>query len=142
MTSRYLAGKAGVYSDLTLEDAYDIHHTPDTCGYCGKERGPNDGKRAFHIDHIIPMVQGGPNSRWNLVKVCASCNSSKGSASLADFHSRTASLTDDRYDAIIANMAAMSGKSTEQVNGLLTQSHEFEQAHQRERARLMALLVS
>lgn len=125
-----------------MEDAYDIYHTPDTCGYCGKDRNTADGKRAYHIDHIIPMIQGGPNSRWNLVKVCISCNTSKGSASLADFRSRTASLTDDRYDAIIANMAAMSGKSTEQINGLLTQSHEFEQAHQRERARLMALLVS
>jgi hypothetical protein len=86
------------------------------------------------------MVQGGPNSRWNLVKVCISCNTSKGSASLVDFRSRTPDLTTERYEIITGKMAELSGKSAAQVEELLTQSHEFELAHQRERARLMMLL--
>lgn len=128
-----------------MEDAYDIHHTPDECGYCGKERSPddpNDGKRAFHIDHVIPMIQGGHNSRWNLVKVCISCNTSKGSSSLVDFRSRTPEFTDDRYDAIVAGMSTLSGRTPPQIIELLTQSHEFELAHRRERERMMTLLAA
>ncbi len=139
-TSRYLAAKAGVFSDLTMEDAYDVYFTEDTCSYCGKERGPDDGLRSFHIDHIIPMIQGGPNSRWNLVKVCASCNSSKGSASLFDFRSRTEAFTEERFDLVIAGMTERSGSSAEYIYELLSQSHEFEAAYQRERTKMVALL--
>jgi len=139
-TSRYLAAKAGVYSDLTMEDALDIYNTPDTCGYCGKERGPDDGPRSFHIDHIIPMIQGGPNSRWNLTKVCASCNTSKGSASLMDFRNRTEAFTDERYDAIVSEMVERSRYSPIYIGELLAQSHEFEVAYQVERIKMLALL--
>lgn len=129
-----------MFSDLTLEDAYEIYHTPDICAYCGKERTSDNGKRAFHNDHIIPMIQGGPNSRWNIVKVCNSCNTSKGSASLVDFRSRTPEFTDERYEMVIADMASQSGFSREYINELLTQSHEFERAHIQERERMLALL--
>jgi len=123
-----------------MEDAYDIYFTEDICSYCGKERGPEDGLRSFHIDHIIPMVQGGPNSRWNLVKVCASCNTSKGSASLYEFRSRTADFTEDKLSAVIDSMVERSGYSIEYIYELLTQSHEFEAAYQRERAKMITML--
>lgn len=139
-TSRYLAGKAGVQSTLTKRDAYDIYHTPDICTYCGVSHEESGEKRKFSIDHVIPMIQGGPNSRWNLTKSCNSCNSSKDSNSLFDFYERTSEFTPDRFDRIVRTMSELSGFSVEYINKLLTQSHEFEKAHRRERERLLLLL--
>jgi len=139
-TSRYLAGKAGVFSDITEADALDIYELPNVCAYCGTDHGPTPEKRAIHIDHIIPMVQGGHNTRWNLAKVCISCNTSKDSASLIDFRERTEAFTQERYDAVVAQMARLSGKSIEEITHLLEQSHEFEVAYQRERERMVLLL--
>lgn len=139
-TSRYLAGLAGVPTDLTVEDALDIYLTPNTCAYCGADHGPTPAKRAIHVDHIIPMVQGGHNSRWNLTKVCNGCNTSKGSASLLDFRSRTPEFTQERFDAVVAGMVERSGMTQETILRLLDQSNEFERAMQRERDHLSALL--
>jgi 5-methylcytosine-specific restriction endonuclease McrA len=33
---------------------------------------------ALHIDHIIPVVEGGDNAPWNLQPLCGPCNLSKG----------------------------------------------------------------
>lgn len=140
-TSRYLARLAGVFSDITVEDALDIYNTPNVCAYCGADHGPTPAKRAVRVDHIIPMVQGGHNSRWNLTKVCNGCNTSKGSASLLDFRSRTPEFTQERFDAVVAGMVERSGLALETVLRLLTQSNEFERAMQRERARLSAMLA-
>lgn len=141
-TSRYQATKAGAYSDLTSEDALDIYQTPNICAYCGKDHGDNPPKRSIHIDHIIPMVQGGPNSRWNLTKVCIGCNSSKGSASLLDFYGRSDDFTEARYEHVVAKMAALSGKSIEMITEFLVQSHAFELAYQEQREKMVALLCA
>lgn len=139
-TSRYHAKLHGVYSDLTKEDAIDIYNLPDICAYCGKERTESDGHRAFHNDHIIPLNQGGPNSRWNITRTCNGCNASKSQGSLIDFYERTDSFTSERYEAVVSDMVELSGYSREQIDALLTQSYEFERAHLRERARLESLL--
>lgn len=138
-TSRYLARKADVFSDLTKEDAYDIYHSVDECAYCGKVIS-RDNSREIHIDHVIPMRQGGPNSRWNLVKTCNSCNSSKNYDSLITFRSRTPEFSEERFAAVVFGMVAQSGLAETDVHALLTQSYEFEIAFERERAKLTALL--
>ncbi|NHN31142.1 HNH endonuclease [Paenibacillus sp. S3N08] len=138
-TSQYLAKKAGVFSDLTKEDALDIYETPNTCAYCGKVCDPT-AKRAIHIDHIVPMSQGGHNSRWNLIKVCISCNTSKSGQSLRHFYAITESFTEERYLAVISGMVERSHRSATEIDAILTQSHEFEASFNRERERLMALL--
>jgi 5-methylcytosine-specific restriction endonuclease McrA len=140
-TSRYLAGKAGVTSDLTVGDALDIYNTPNVCAYCGKDCGEVPEKRAIHIDHIIPMIQGGHNTRWNITKACHSCNTSKGSASLIDFRGRTSEFTQERYNAVLAGMVARSGHSAEHITFILGQSHAFEIAYQAERERMLSLLA-
>jgi 5-methylcytosine-specific restriction endonuclease McrA len=142
MTSRYLAKRAGVFSDLTAEDALDIYETPNVCAYCGKDCGEVPAKRAVHIDHIIPMVQGGPNSRWNLTKVCNTCNNSKQSASLIDYYGRCDDFTEQRFDDVVFGMAERSGKGPEELALLLTQSHAFEIAFQAQRSRMETLLAA
>lgn len=44
----------------------------EKCVYCGSETGP------FHLDHVVPVVQGGHSRADNLVVACAPCNLSKG----------------------------------------------------------------
>lgn len=138
-TSRYQARKAGAYSDLTKDDAYDIYHSEDVCAYCAKTVS-RENSREVHIDHVIPMTQGGPNSRWNLVKTCINCNTSKGPCSLFNFRNRTPEFTQERYNSVIAGMSARSDLSKADVIDLLTQSYEFEVAYERERAKLVAML--
>lgn len=42
------------------------------CRYCGTGLGP------FHVDHVVPISQGGSNSARNLVLACDTCNTRKG----------------------------------------------------------------
>jgi len=44
------------------------------CRYCGMK-----GEQVFwHIDHVVPVINGGTNDPGNLVLACAQCNSAKG----------------------------------------------------------------
>lgn len=45
------------------------------CYYCFKKL--SQGKKAYHVDHIIPLSRGGSNDPSNLVITCPSCNLSK-----------------------------------------------------------------
>lgn len=45
------------------------------CFYCGKS--PDDGIK-LHVDHIIPIVDGGRDVAGNLVTACNDCNLEKG----------------------------------------------------------------
>ena len=45
-----------------------------TCQYCG--RMPPEV--VLHVDHIIPVYEGGTNDRENLITSCDSCNLGKG----------------------------------------------------------------
>lgn len=45
-----------------------------TCQYCGD----HPPKVVLHIDHIIPVVEGGGNDEENLVTSCDKCNLGKG----------------------------------------------------------------
>ena len=51
--------------------------TNGRCSYCGA--------LAQEIDHVIPRVQGGSNSIYNLTPTCKSCNKKKSNLSLKDF---------------------------------------------------------
>jgi 5-methylcytosine-specific restriction endonuclease McrA len=45
------------------------------CYYCDVKF--SKGKRAYHVDHVVPLSRGGTNDPSNLVLACNSCNSSK-----------------------------------------------------------------
>ena len=51
-----------------------------TCQYCGA----HPPHVILHIDHIIPVVEGGGNEIENLVTACESCNLGKSANLLAD----------------------------------------------------------
>jgi len=47
------------------------HHT---CQYCGQKPGTH----RLTLDHVIPVVKGGPKSWENIVSACRPCNLKKG----------------------------------------------------------------
>lgn len=51
-----------------------------TCQYCGKS-APDI---ILHVDHILPVKEGGTNDITNLVCSCDSCNMGKGAIKLSD----------------------------------------------------------
>ena len=68
MYHRLLSGKMAMRS---LYDDERLKMTaPQACYYCGAR-----GK--LTVDHLIPIVRGGPDEADNLIWACRSCNSSK-----------------------------------------------------------------
>jgi len=58
-----------------------------TCQNCGAgagDRDPTDPARKvrLHVDHIIPLAQGGTNDRDNLRTLCSACNHGKSNINL------------------------------------------------------------
>lgn len=53
-----------------------IERAGNRCEYCGlSQEGP---ATAFHIDHVIPLTEGGDTSEDNLALACVSCSLHKG----------------------------------------------------------------
>ena len=51
------------------------------CSYCKKPFTKGTG----HVDHIVPVSDGGTSDHSNVVYVCADCNRRKGTKSLLSF---------------------------------------------------------
>jgi len=51
-----------------------------TCQYCGA-KAPDV---ILHVDHIVPVAEGGDNDMLNLVTACRDCNLGKGKRMLSD----------------------------------------------------------
>ena len=58
---------------LTDRQTNELRDAPAPCVYCGCI--PTGRNRT--IDHVIPLSRGGAHDRFNVVKACRSCNSSK-----------------------------------------------------------------
>lgn len=63
----------GAYTAQDVNNQMKRQH--GKCYYCHIKFG--NGKRAYHVDHIVPLTRGGSNEPSNLVLACVSCNSSK-----------------------------------------------------------------
>ena len=77
-------------------------NTFNRCPYC-------ETKLSFdqsHVDHIHPLARGGLSEEYNLVLVCAPCNTSKGMKTLRAF-CRDTNLN---YDVVVARLE-MIGKA-------------------------------
>jgi 5-methylcytosine-specific restriction endonuclease McrA len=54
------------------------------CAYCLR------GNVKLTIEHVVPIIEGGPHSAENVVPACASCNSTKGRRSILTMLNRAA----------------------------------------------------
>lgn len=50
-----------------------------TCRYCGKQ----SDSVTLHVDHIIPVCQGGTNDEENLITACIECNQGKAGRTIS-----------------------------------------------------------
>lgn len=83
-TARRRARKCGVGGRYTKADvAWLFSQQKGKCAGC-RCRLP----RGYHVDHVVPLVAGGANSRGNLQLLCASCNASKGARPAEEFMRR------------------------------------------------------
>lgn len=62
---------------LTQGDIATIRTSSDECEYCGRSVAG-----CAHVDHIVPLSQGGTSDPGNLAVVCAECNLSKATSSI------------------------------------------------------------
>lgn len=86
------------YAGDLAEDVvdYDVSRKSDTqvrlavlrltdgdCAYCGIKLGSD-----WHVDHVVPVSKGGPDSFENYVPSCPSCNVSKNGTHVVKFIKR------------------------------------------------------
>jgi 5-methylcytosine-specific restriction protein A len=60
------------YDHAWLKLRAQVLREEEYCQGCGRWRDDRD-----HVDHIVPLSQGGTNDRENLQRLCLSCHSRK-----------------------------------------------------------------
>lgn len=77
--SRFIQLRNGtIIWSSTIREWLREHEKPDECIYCGV-KGP------LTVEHILPRSCGGPDIPDNAIRVCQSCNSSKGGSRLYEW---------------------------------------------------------
>ena len=82
--ARHMKWKAGqkreILKELVLQ--YGLR-----CWYCGirEEQLEKFSNQTWHIDHIVPLAQGGPSHISNYAIACPMCNRAKFDMSKQDF---------------------------------------------------------
>lgn len=92
-----LAFAGGKHTKHDIRLLYDAQH--GCCYYCGKPLGAFGTRGAFHVDHLLAIVDGGDQWPDNLALACAFCNQSKGAMGE---HAMWASLRKSRDSAWVA----------------------------------------
>jgi len=73
-------GGYDVFDDLTLMDVIVTFAFADgECSYCGKVT------KNYHMEHIVPLSKGGPNTLSNICVSCPTCNKSKNNRDLLEW---------------------------------------------------------
>jgi len=68
---------------LSKRTRFEIFKRDDfTCGYCGS----TPPKVVLHVDHVVPICDGGTNEEENLFTSCEVCNLGKGPVPLGEKH--------------------------------------------------------
>ena len=90
-----------------------------TCQYCGA----HPPKVILHVDHIVPVAEGGGNEDTNLITACDTCNLGKSATPLTEvpdsLQKRAADVSEREsqikgYSAVMAKMRArIEGESWE-----------------------------
>lgn len=106
MTSRKTIKRNGyeVKDDLTLMDViFTFAMSEGECSYCGKVTDD------YHMEHIISLSAGGPNTLSNITVACKSCNSSKSNNELLAWRDF------DEVAAVIEKVASRRGVPVSEV---------------------------
>ncbi|MMZ45693.1 HNH endonuclease [compost metagenome] len=83
---------------LTLQDWRDaLLHFRGCCAYCGKKQARNV---ILTKEHVVPVSQGGPTLRTNIIPACTSCNCSKGDTPLLEWYLKHSGFSAERLALI------------------------------------------
>lgn len=63
-----------ILGDLDASTWENIQKSWGCCAYCG------DREAKLTLEHVVPIIQGGVHSRYNVVPACAPCNYGKGAS--------------------------------------------------------------
>jgi 5-methylcytosine-specific restriction endonuclease McrA len=63
-------------ADITAQNERQSYH----CYWCGTST-----RKAYHVDHVIPLSLGGSDGTENIVIACPTCNCSKGAKHPMDY---------------------------------------------------------
>ncbi|WP_396021468.1 HNH endonuclease [Brevibacillus brevis] len=117
---RYRATSYGTGTYLTCTEFTAIRTAPDReCVYCGCREN-------LCVEHVRPLQHSGPNSRWNIVTACHSCNSRKKNRTVIEFYEAESAFTPERFDALITHMAKHNGCTPEEMRWLVEEYHAGE----------------
>lgn len=93
------------------------------CIYCGAKE---DGKgRAHHLDHVIPVNDGGRHHISNFVLACPPCNTSKNNKPLIAFffEKRGDRFSDENFAKLMHYLALVNGQPVEEITRDFTQQY-------------------
>jgi hypothetical protein len=94
--ARYRAKKYSIYSDLKMEDVWDIIQIHDSrCAYC---TGPMET-----LDHPFPLKDSAPNIPANVLPTCKECKKKKKNNDLPWLFSQKI-ISKERYIRIVDMM--------------------------------------
>jgi 5-methylcytosine-specific restriction endonuclease McrA len=72
--------RAGSGKFTPADVAEILHQQRNKCGYCQRSI-----RKAYHIDHIMPLSRGGSNARPNIQLLCPTCNMRKNASDPLEF---------------------------------------------------------
>jgi len=112
---KHRAAKDGQPLEVTLIELQALFAAFDgQCVYCGISE--EEAGESHHVDHVIPISEGGRHHRSNLVQACATCNRSKGSAPFLEFYMRKKDeIGDSNFNTLITFVALMSGQPIDDI---------------------------
>jgi HNH endonuclease len=75
-----LRGLATDHSPAELRRRVELAQQQNwACTWCGKQLFPAEiGTGQTQVDHVIPLIRGGPHARWNRELLHSKCNGAKG----------------------------------------------------------------
>jgi hypothetical protein len=65
-----------------------------SCAYCSETR------KVLHMDHVIPVINGGDHTRRNIVLACKSCNCSKQDKVMEEWYRQQIFFSEERLQKI------------------------------------------
>jgi 5-methylcytosine-specific restriction endonuclease McrA len=103
------ATKNGNEVEVTLNEIKALFMAFDgTCIYCGAQEQV-DGP-VFHLEHVVPRIQGGRDHISNLVISCPTCNYKKGSKPVVGFYFDEENFKDKNFTDLIHYISLSSGQ--------------------------------
>lgn len=112
---KHRAKQAGQPVEVTLKEIQALFAAFDgKCIYC--EKTEEETGESHHVDHVIPVSEGGRHHISNLVLSCASCNRQKGDRPFIELYLRKQKeINAENFNALIYYISLTSGQPVDEI---------------------------